>query len=121
MTFARTDLQGIGIASSTPFTDDASEVADEARQVEGLGFVTLWRSGVLPMVEVAVRATDHIPVATGIIPVSRVPAGEVVATYHGLNREHPGRFVVGLGGAHDAHPLHTLNAYFDALDEAGVP
>ena len=115
------DLQGIGIASSTPFTDDAQEVAAEARQVEDLGFVTLWRSGVLPMVDVAVRATEHIPVATGIIPVSKVAAPELAATYRALQTDHPGRFVVGLGGAHDARPLETLGAYLDALDEAGVP
>jgi probable F420-dependent oxidoreductase len=121
MTIARADLHGIGIASSTPYTDDVHEVADEARRVEDLGFVTLWRSGVLPMVEVAVRATERIPVATGIIPVSRVPAPDVVAAYEGLERDHPGRFVVGLGGAHDEHPLRTLDAYLDTLDEAGVP
>lgn len=121
MTFARGDLQGIGIASSTPFTDDALLVADEARQVEDLGFATLWRSGVLPMVEVAVRATDHIPVATGIIAVSKIAASDVAATYHALQHDHPGRFIVGLGGAHDQHPLRTLGAYLDALDDAGVP
>ncbi len=117
----RSDLRGIGIASSTPFTDDAALVAAEARHVEDLGFVTLWRSGVLPIVDVAVRATERIPVATGIIPVSKVAAPDVAATYHALARDHPGRFVVGLGGAHDSHPLQTLGAYLDALDQAGVP
>ncbi|TAK69180.1 MAG: TIGR03620 family F420-dependent LLM class oxidoreductase [Actinomycetota bacterium] len=115
------DLQGIGIASTTPFTDDAQQVADEARQVEELGFATLWRSGVLPMVEVAVRATDHLPVATGIIPVSKVAAPDVATTYQALQHDHPGRFVVGLGGAHDRHPLRTLGTYLDALDAAGIP
>ena len=117
----RRDLQGIGIASSTPFTDDAQLVADEARHVEQLGFTTLWRSGVLPMVEVAVRATDHIPLATGIIPVATVASADVATTYHTLEQDHPGRFVVGLGGARDQHPLRTLGAYLDALDDAGVP
>jgi probable F420-dependent oxidoreductase len=121
MAFDPTELRGVGIASSTPFTDDAREVADEARQVEDLGFVTLWRSGVLPMLEVAVRATERIPVATGIIAVSRVEAADVVSTYEALERDHPGRFVVGLGGAHDAHPLRTLGSYLDTLDGAGVP
>jgi probable F420-dependent oxidoreductase len=121
MTVVRKDLQGIGIASSTPYTDDEREVADEARHVEALGFATLWRSGVLPMVEVAVRATDRIPVATGIIPVSSVPTADVVSVYQQLERDRPGRFVVGLGGAHDEHPLRTLNTYLDTLDEAGVP
>jgi probable F420-dependent oxidoreductase len=115
-----TILGPIGLASSNPYTDDAAVVADEAQRVEGLGFSTLWRSGNLPMLEAAVRATTHIPVATGIIPVDSVPAADVVATYRALQRDHRGRFVVGLGGAHGARPLETLNAYLDALDDAGV-
>lgn len=116
-----TTLGPIGLASAYPYIDDAEVVADEARHAERLGFATLWRSGNLPMLEAAVRATTSIPVATGIIPVSSVPADAVVATYRSLERDHPGRFIVGLGGAHDAHPVATLNAYLDALDAAGVP
>jgi len=115
-----TPLRGIGIASNTPYVEDPKLVIDEARHVEALGFATLWRSGVLPMVEVAVRATSHIPVATGIIPVSTVAATDVVQTYRALHSEHRGRFIVGLGGARDAHPLRTLGAYLDELDGAGV-
>src|SRR6478736_3098957 len=96
-------LGPIGLASSHPYTDDAAVVADEARRVEGLGFSTLWRSGNLPMLDVAVRATPSIPVATGIIPVDSVPA------------------IVGIGGAHGAQPLKTLNAYLDDLDAGGIP
>jgi probable F420-dependent oxidoreductase len=113
-------LGPIGLASSYPYTDDAAVVIDEAQRVEALGFSTLWRSGNLAMLDAAVRATTHIPVATGIIPVDTVPAADVVATYRSLQRDHPGRFVVGLGGAHGAHPLKTLNGYLDALDEAGI-
>lgn len=115
-----TSLGPIGLASSYPYTDDAAVVAEEAQRVEALGFSTLWRSGKLPMLSVALRATARIPVATGIIPVDSVPAADVVATYRSLQRDHPGRFVVGLGGAHGARPLTTLNAYLDALDDAGV-
>jgi probable F420-dependent oxidoreductase len=115
-----TSLGLIGLASNYPYTDDAAVVADEAQRVEALGFSTLWRSGNLPMLAAAVRATTHIPVATGIIPVDSVPAADVIATYRSLKHDHPGRFVVGLGGAHGARPLKTLNAYLDALDESGV-
>jgi probable F420-dependent oxidoreductase len=111
-------LGPIGLASSYPYTDDATVVADEAQHVESLGYATLWRSGNLPMLEAAVRATTSIPVATGIIPVSSVPATDVVSTFQALE---PGRFIVGLGGAHDARPVDTLNAYLDELDAAGVP
>ncbi|MBE1549757.1 putative F420-dependent oxidoreductase [Mycobacterium sp. OAS707] len=113
-------LGPIGLASSYPYTDDAAVVTDEAQRVEALGFSTLWRSGNLPMLDAAVRATTRIPVATGIIPVDSVPAADVIATYQSLQRDHPGRFLAGLGGAHGAHPLKTLNAYLDALDEAGI-
>ena len=116
-----TTLGPIGLASSNPYTDDATVVAEEARHVESLGFSTLWRSGNLPMLEAAVRATKTIPVATGIIPVASVPAADVVATYQSLHRDHPGRFIVGLGGAHNAHPLETFNTYLNELDAAGVP
>src|SRR6188472_2678827 len=115
-----TTLGPIGLASSYPYTDDATVVADEAQRVESLGFSTLWRSGNLPMLDAAVRATARIQVATGIIPVDSVSATDVIATYRSLQRDHPGRFVVGLGGAHGARPLKTLNAYLDALDDAGI-
>jgi probable F420-dependent oxidoreductase len=114
-------LGPIGLASSNPYTDDAAVVADEARRVEGLGFSTLWRSGNLPMLDAAVRATTTIPVATGIIPVDSVPVADVITTYRSLQHDRPGRFIVGLGGAHGARPLETLNAYLDALDAAGIP
>jgi probable F420-dependent oxidoreductase len=113
-------LGPIGLASSFPYTDDPAVVADEAQRVESLGFSTLWRSGNLPMLDAAVRATTSIPVATGIIPVDSVPAADVITTYNALQRDHPGRFIVGLGGAHGARPLETLNAYLDALDDAGL-
>ncbi|WP_102145823.1 TIGR03620 family F420-dependent LLM class oxidoreductase [Mycobacterium hubeiense] len=116
-----TTLGPVGLASGYPYTDDATVVADEARHAERLGFSTLWRSGNLPMLEAAVRATTSIPVATGIIPVSTVPAADVIATYQALEREQPGRFIVGLGGAHDARPLATMSNYLDELDAAGVP
>jgi probable F420-dependent oxidoreductase len=114
-------LGPIGLASSYPYTDDAAVVTDEAQRVESLGFSTLWRSGNLPMLNAAVRATTSIPVATGIIPVDSVPAAEVIATYESLQRDHPGRFIVGLGGAHGAQPLKTLNTYLDELDAARIP
>jgi probable F420-dependent oxidoreductase len=113
-------LGPIGLASSSPDTDDAAVVADEAQRVESLGFSTLWRSGNLPMIDAAVRATTRIPVATGIIPVDSVPTEDVIATYRVLQRDHPGRFIVGLGGAHGPRPLKTLNTYLDALDAAGL-
>lgn len=69
---------------------------------------------------VAVRATRTIVVSTGVIPVVRVPAADVIAVHTELEDTNPGRFVVGLGGAHGPHPIGTLNAYLDELDAVGI-
>lgn len=110
-------LGPVGLAGSNPFTDDAAVVAEEAQHAERLGYATLWRSGNLPMVAAAVRATTTIPIATGIVPVSRVPAAAVIAAHRELP---PERFVLGLGGAHGPHPVGTLAGYLDELDAAGI-
>lgn len=110
-------MSAIGLASSNPYTDDAAVVAEEARQAQDLGYATLWRSGDLAMIAAAVRATSTIPVATGIISVARVPAADVIALHAELD---PGRFVVGIGGAHGPRPLETVGGYLDELDAAGI-
>jgi hypothetical protein len=40
----------------------------------------------------------------------------VTAAYAALEQTHPGRFVVGLGGAHGAKPLATLTSYLDEVE-----
>lgn len=91
-----------------------------AVQVEQLGFSTIWLTGGpmagLSQIAAVVNATKTVKVATGIIAVDRFPAADVAALYRELERSAPGRFVVGLGGAHGADPLVTLNTYLDELD-----
>lgn len=93
---------------------------DTAVELERLGFSTIWLTGgplsELSQIADVVRATSTARIATGIIPVDRFPSEDVAALYIDLEREHPGRFVVGLGGAHGPDPLTTLNAYLDRLD-----
>jgi probable F420-dependent oxidoreductase len=95
---------------------------DTAVELERLGYSTIWLTGgpmsSLSQVTDVVRATSSSRIGTGIIPVDRFPAEDVVALYQDLERTDPGRFVVGLGGAHGANPLTTLNAYLDRLDGA---
>ena len=93
---------------------------DTAVELERLGYSTIWLTGgpmsSLSQVADVVRATSTARVATGIIPVDTFPSDDVVSLYLELERERPGRFVVGLGGAHGADPLATLNAYLDRLE-----
>jgi probable F420-dependent oxidoreductase len=91
-----------------------------AVELEGLGYSTIWLTGGplegLDQIADVVRATDRAKVASGIIPVDRFPADDVAALYGELEESHPGRFVVGLGGAHGANPLATLMSYLNRLD-----
>lgn len=120
-----TTFERVGIALSTLDPGDPDAVASAAVEVERLGYPTLWLPGGqgnnLAMVDRAARATRSIQVATGIISVDQVPAADVSATYAALEAAHPGRFVVGLGGAHGARPIQTLSAYLDALDTGEPP
>jgi alkanesulfonate monooxygenase SsuD/methylene tetrahydromethanopterin reductase-like flavin-dependent oxidoreductase (luciferase family) len=112
----RVDLGSVGAVLS-PAEDG---FVDTAVELERLGFTTIWLTGgplsELSQVTAVVRATGTARIATGIIPVDRFPSEDVAALYVELEREQPGRFVVGLGGAHGPNPLATLNPYLDRLD-----
>jgi probable F420-dependent oxidoreductase len=110
------DLGAIGAVVS-PAEEGFVETAAE---LERLGFSTIWLTGG-PMAELGqiaavVRATESARIASAIISVDRFPAEDVAALYTELEHEQPGRFVVGLGGAHGEDPVGTLNAYLDQLD-----
>ncbi len=97
---------------------------DAAVELERLGYPAIWLRGgeldALGQIADVVRATRHVRVSTGIISVDRFDHDSVAGLYTDLEGTHPGRFVVGLGGAHGPNPLQTLNLYLDALD-ASVP
>ena len=112
----RIDLGSIGAVlhpGEHPFVDHAIEL-------ERLGYSTIWLTGgplsELSQIADVVGATRTARIATGIIAVDRFRSEDVARLYMDLEREHPGRFVVGLGGAHGPNPLATLNAYLDRLD-----
>lgn len=96
------------------------DFVDLAVELEGLGYSTIWLTGGplegLDQIAEVVRATERAKVASGIIPVDRFPADDVAALYAELEAAEPGRFVVGLGGAHGANPMSTLTSYLDRLD-----
>jgi probable F420-dependent oxidoreductase len=109
----RIELGRIGVASSPGDPDAAVEL-------ERLGYPTIWLRGgqldALGQVANVVRATRRVRVSTGIIPIDFFDHDSVASLYTELELTDPGRFVVGLGGAHGPNPLRTLNAYLDALE-----
>jgi probable F420-dependent oxidoreductase len=98
---------------------DNREFLAGVRQLEEIGVSTIWLTGGqiqrLSQLTAVLLATRRARVAGGIIAVDRFAVGEVAALYDELEAEHPGRFVVGLGGAHGPKPIETLGAYLDAL------
>jgi probable F420-dependent oxidoreductase len=123
----------VGIWSRQLRFGDPVEALEAAAELEELGFGALWIPDVGgPVLETVARllaATRRVVVATGILNVWMHDAEEVAADHARLDREHPGRFLLGLGIGHapliDAQepgryrrPLATMRAYLDALDDA---
>jgi probable F420-dependent oxidoreductase len=100
-------------------TADGPELVDTAVALEELGFSTIWLTGgpltSLDQVADVVRGTKSVTVATGILAVVTWASEDVAALYTDLEKTHPGRFVVGLGGAHGPDPVRTLESYLGRL------
>lgn len=133
------DLRGVGIWSGELRRHEDEAASDEAaRELEALGYTALWFPGGQggPVLETARRlldATEHIPVATGILNVWAHEPEEAAAGHAELTAAHPGRFLLGIGIGHRAsvdstfspgtykRPLTTMRRYLDALDAAARP
>jgi probable F420-dependent oxidoreductase len=100
--------------------DSSEQSIEAARAAEALGYPAIWLSGgPLPGLQTIVDlvgATSSIKFISGILAVVRYSAADVSTTYAALEASAPGRFTVGLGGAHGPKPLATLNAYLDEVD-----
>jgi probable F420-dependent oxidoreductase len=114
------DFGPFGIATGLTSSSDS---LDAAKAAEDLGYPAIWLSGgPLPGLQTVadlIRATSTIKFVTGILSVDKYSASDVTSSYAELAAAAPGRYIVGLGGAHGAHPLATLNTFLDQLD--GVP
>jgi probable F420-dependent oxidoreductase len=104
---------------------------EQAVAIENLGYGALWvggsPAGDLAFVEPILEKTETIQVATGIVNVWATPAAEVAESYHRIEGEYPGRFVLGIGIGHPENteeyrkPYDVLVEYLDELDAAKVP
>ena len=77
--------------------------------------------------EPALAQTSSLQLATGIINIWSSPAAEVAESYHRIENDYPGRFLLGIGIGHPEHtqeyrkPYDALVDYLDTLDGASVP
>jgi probable F420-dependent oxidoreductase len=103
-----------------------------AAAAERMGYGAIW-IGRSPGADLAVAerlldGTESVTVATGIVNIWKSPAVEVAASFHRLEKTHPGRFLLGIGIGHretlgDQYqkPYSALVSYLDTLDVEGVP
>lgn len=130
----RPSLGRVGIWSGA-LGAERDEAQRAARELERLGYGTLWFPNSAAMFERAgelLAATSQLVVATGIASIWTHPAEQVAAAHHALTQAHPRRFLLGLGVSH-AHlvdrrqpgryskPVEHMVAYLDALDAAPTP
>jgi probable F420-dependent oxidoreductase len=108
--------------------------AELARRAEELGAGALWVGGgnadakALDERASMLDATKQLVVATGIASIWAWDSTALATRAAEMDREYPGRFVLGLGVAHApsvlaiggdySQPLATMQAFLDALDEA---
>jgi probable F420-dependent oxidoreductase len=103
-----------------------------AATAERLGYGAVWIGGSpdadLALAEELLDATQSLTIATGIVNIWKSPAEDVAASFHRLERTHPGRFLLGIGIGHrealgDRYqkPFAALVDYLDTLDAEGVP
>ncbi|RKN07208.1 LLM class F420-dependent oxidoreductase [Streptomyces radicis] len=126
------DLGRVGIWSTALRSGDPArggEIAETAKELETLGYGTLWVGG-SPSVEQVVPlldATTGITVATGILSIWEHEPTDVAAAFTEVNAAHEGRFVLGLGVSHSAltdryrRPVEAMVRFLDALDDAPTP
>lgn len=102
-----------------------------AKQIESLGYGAVWVGGSpdadLSWVEPALAQTSSLQLATGIINIWSSPAAAVAESFHRIEKDYPGRFLLGIGVGHREHtheyrkPYDALVSYLDELDAASVP
>jgi probable F420-dependent oxidoreductase len=114
------------------YNPDRAAAADAVAELEALGYGAAWLpdtgGDVLEDVAEVLEATSSIAVATGILNIWMHLPEYVARGCAALHRDHPGRFVLGLGASHGtvvgeryARPLSTMRAYLDELDAADPP
>jgi probable F420-dependent oxidoreductase len=127
------EIGRIGVWSGQARAVDSGELGELAAELEALGYQALWIPGgaggdVLERCETALAATTRLVLATGILNIWRHDPADVAAATAELQRQHRGRFLLGLGISHRrligddyVGPLEKTAEYLDQLDAAGQP
>jgi probable F420-dependent oxidoreductase len=100
-----------------------------AALAEELGYGTFWLGGSprLPVVRPLLEATERLVVGTSIVNVWAYDPADLAAEYAVLERDFPGRLMVGIGVGHPEAtsayqaPLTAMREFLDGVDAAPEP
>ena len=106
---------GFGVAGAM----DRDIVARLAPELERLGFRTLWINDTpdgdsLAVGAVALENSERLRIGTGVIPVDRRPATEIVTSVRGAGIDLS-RLTIGIGSGQARRPLGVVRDAIDAL------
>ena len=126
------ELGAVGLWTYQLRSLEGGALADALAEVESLGYGAVWfpAGPIESAFELARRlldASSRLAVATGILSVWAGDAPSVAAANQALGKDHPDRFLLGLGISHPElvdretpgrykTPIETVNAFLDALD-----
>ena len=109
---------------------------EAAIELEELGYARLWFSGgfgqdVHPRFRELLDGTERLGIASGIVSIWHSAPAAAAAFAADAERDHPGRFLLGLGASHAVlvdgsggdyrKPYSKMVEYLDGLDAAGLP
>jgi probable F420-dependent oxidoreductase len=103
--------------------------AEAATVVEEEGYGTLWIGGSPRLAEMRplLEASEKLIVGTSVVNIWGYDPADLVAEYHALEADFPGRTCVGIGVGHPEatsdykRPLTALNKFIDGIDAAAEP
>ena len=128
---AELGLGRIGIWSTS--VRFSPEGRDAARELEALGFQTVWipggiDSGVLESLDGLLDATSTVKFATGIINIWKHEPADLAVWWKRQTPARQARLFLGLGVSHGpligenwGKPLAKMRTFLDGLDAAGMP
>jgi alkanesulfonate monooxygenase SsuD/methylene tetrahydromethanopterin reductase-like flavin-dependent oxidoreductase (luciferase family) len=130
------ELGKVGIWWSGTWSGADGAHGAAAAEMESIGYGALWCSGGFDLGFPSrfgrlLDATEHIPVASGILSIWHANPAQAADGAAALEVAYPGRFLLGLGASHApvveqlgteyALPYTRMVHYLDELDVHGPP
>jgi probable F420-dependent oxidoreductase len=128
----RAELGPVGVWLGSIAVQSAADAQAAAREIEALGYPTLWygeANGKEAFAHAAIllAATEQLRIAAGIANIYARDPAAMIGGAIALGDAYPGRFVLGIGVSHEgmvtarghdySKPVTTMRAYLDGMDE----